>query len=164
MKRISNIFLFAAVTLALALGVTACKDKGPEPLSVEQQREINLANADKNRKLQDLLEQQRSTALSNASRNAASYFAANPRFDSAWKIIPHTDDQIDAACPQGSGWAWVSIMKVTGKEVEKNRIWCSTSSSSLGCYIEADFAKLPYSAQAAACDVNLPHPLKPITK
>jgi hypothetical protein len=163
MKRFASFFLIAAVALG-TLGLTACKDQGPAPLSVDQQREINLANAEKNRKLQDLLEQQRSTALANASRNASSYFAANPRFDSAWKIIPHTDDQIDAACPQGSGWAWVSIMKVTGKEVEKNRIWCSTSSSSLGCYIEADFAKLPYSGQAATCDGNLPHPLKPISK
>lgn len=104
MKRFASFFLIAAVTLG-SLSLTACKEQGPAPLSVDQQREINLANAEKNRKLQDLLEQQRSTALANASRNAASYFAANPRFDSAWKIIPHTDDQIDAACPQGSGWA-----------------------------------------------------------
>lgn len=151
--------IFAALAAALAL--SACH-KEPAPLSADQQREIALANADKNRKLQDLLEQQRSTALENVSKNAARYFAANPRFDSSWKTVPHTDDQISPSCPQGSGWAWVSVMRVQGKEVEKNRIWCSTSSSSLGCYIEGDFAKLPYNAQAAACDSNLPHPLKPI--
>lgn len=148
-------FLIAAACLAIA----AC-DKEPRAKSADELRAEALANSDKNRKLQDLLEQQRSTALDNAAKNAANYFAANPRFDSSWKTVAHTDDQINPSCPQGSGWAWVSIMKVEGKEVQKNRIWCSTSSQSVGCYIEADFVKGPYAQQAQACDANLPHPLK----
>lgn len=155
--------ILIALAFAAIASVAGCS-RDPAPLTSDQQREIALSNADKNRKLQDLLEQQRSTARDNATKNSASYFAANPRFDSTWKTVPHTDDQISPACPQGSGWAWVSVMKVEGKEVQKNRIWCSTSSSSLGCYIEADFAKLPYAAQAASCDANLPHPLKPISQ
>jgi hypothetical protein len=150
-----------AALIAAAL-LAACGKNEPRALTADEARAEALANSDKNRKLQDLLEQQRATALNNASANAAGYFAANPRFDSSWKTIPHTDDQISPACPQGSGWAWVNVMKVEGKDVQKNKLWCSTSSSSLGCYIEADFVKGPNAAQAAACDPNLPHPLKPL--
>ena len=147
---------------AISILLSACGKEEAAPPTADQLRAEALANSDKNRKLQDLLEQQRSTALDNALKNAANYFAANPRFDSTWKTIGHTDDQISPSCPQGSGWAWVNVMKVEGKEVQKNKIWCSTSSASLGCYIDADFAKGPNAKVAAACDPNLPHPLKPI--
>jgi hypothetical protein len=152
--------------LTLVAAMTACskKEAPPTPPTADEQRAEHLANAEKNRKLQDLLEQQRATALANVETNARGYFAANPRFDSSWKIVGHTDDYIGPACPQGSGWAWVSIMKVEGKNVEKNRIWCSTSSSSIGCYIDADFLKGPHAGQSTKCDANLPHPLKPLTK
>lgn len=147
------------IVAALSIGISAC-GKAPEaPQTVEQQRAQNLAKADDNRKLQEMLETQRSTALDNATKNSASYFAANPRFDSSWSRIPHTDDQITAACPQGSGWAWVNIMKVEGKNVQKNKIWCSTSSRSLGCYIDADFMKGPHAQEAQGCNQNLNYPL-----
>ncbi len=153
----------ALTLIAAALAITtltACSPEAPKPPTVEEQRAEALAKSAENAKLQDLLEQQRSTALNNVQFNVASYFAANPRFDNNWKVIPHTDDQITPACPQGSGWAWANIMKVDGKEVEKKTVWCSTSSASLGCYIEADFVKLPAAKQSKACDSNLPHPLK----
>lgn len=153
-----------AVAMIAVLSACGVKEQPARIPTAEEQRAEHLANSDKNRKLQDLLEQQRATALGNVETNARGYFAANPRFDSSWKIVGHTDDYIGPACPQGSGWAWVSIMKVEGKNVEKNRIWCSTSSASIGCYIEADFLKGPYASQSSRCDANLPHPLKPLTK
>lgn len=155
MKKIFSLLVASVITF----GMVAC-DKAPEaPPTVEQQRQANLAKAEDNRKLQDMLETQRSTALENASKNAATYFQMNPRFDSTWSRIPHTDDQITAACPQGSGWAWVNIMKVEGKDVQKNKIWCSTSSRSLGCYIDADFVKGPHASEAQGCNANLNYPL-----
>lgn len=151
-----SILILALTSIGL---MTACGKAPDAPPTVEQQRQINLAKADENRKLQDMLETQRSVALENASKNAATYFQMNPRFDNTWSRIPHTDDQITAACPQGSGWAWVNIMKVEGKEVQKNKIWCSTSSRSLGCYIDADFTKGPHGAEASGCNSNLNYPL-----
>lgn len=150
------------ITLAViaALSVAACgEDVRTKPPTIEEQRAVNLSKAEENRKLQEMLETQRSAALENASKNAASYFAANPRFDNTWSKIPHTDDQITAACPQGSGWAWVNIMRVQGKEVEKKTIWCSTSSRSLGCYIEADFKKGVHAQEAEGCNANMSYPL-----
>jgi hypothetical protein len=156
-----NAIIFSFIT---ALTLSACDEDSHRPPTTDELRAQALADSAKNAKLQELLEQQRSTALGNVSANAASYFASNPRFDSSWKVIPHTDDYIGPACPQGSGWAWASVMKVEGKNVEKKRIYCSTSSSSVGCYIEDDFTKSPYAAQATKCDSNLPHPLKPISR
>lgn len=154
-----NRFAIAGLLAAVAILLSACQKAPEAPPTVEQQRQTNLAKADDNRKLQAMLETQRSVALENASKNAATYFQMNPRFDNTWSRIPHTDDQITEACPQGSGWAWVNIMKVTGKEVEKNKIWCSTSSQSLGCYIDADFQKGPHARTAAGCNTNLNYPL-----
>ena len=154
----------AIISISAVLFIVACGQDNQRPPTTDELRAQALADSAKNSKLQELLEQQRSTALGNVSANAASYFASNPRFDSSWKVIPHTDDYIGPACPQGSGWAWASVMKVEGKNVEKKRIYCSTSSASVGCYIEDDFTKSPYAAQATKCDSNLPHPLKPISR
>ena len=156
MKKLLSMFVAAA----LALSLTACGKKEAEVKTSEQLRAEALAKSDENRKLQDLLEQQRSTAMANIQANVANYFAMNPRFDASWKVIPHTDDYIGPSCPQGSGWAWVNVMHVEGKDVEKKKLWCSTSSQSLGCYIEADFLKGPHAGEEGRCDPNLPHPLK----
>lgn len=152
---------FLLAILALSIGLSACGRKDEvHVVTAEESRAVALANSEKNAKLQDLLEQQRSTALSNATTNSSVYFANNPRFDNTWKKMPHTDDQIAPACPQGSGWAWVNVMHVDGKDVQKKKLWCSTSSQSLGCYIEDDFLKGPHAGEQDRCDQNLPHPLK----
>lgn len=95
--------------LAVSVLALAACDKKEEPRlpTAEEQRAEHLANAEKNRKLQDLLEQQRATALGNVETNARGYFASNPRFDSSWKIVGHTDDCIHwllhrGGFPQGS--------------------------------------------------------------
>jgi hypothetical protein len=93
------------------------------------------------------LESNRATAAANALKNAQVYRADNPRFDTH-QIITHTDSTIANDCPQGDGWATVSIMKVgpetdaKGKPiVEKFSVKCSTVSQALGCYLDSDFAK-----------------------
>ena len=82
----------------------------------------------------DRLEEARSTAKSNSEFNAQMYKAANPRFTSDFTIIGRSDDTQDAKCPQGDGWADLSIMRVQGKEVDKTSLVCSTYSASVGCY------------------------------
>ena len=44
-----------AIGLTLSVGMSACQ-KSEQPLSVEQQRNINLSKAEENRKLQQMLE------------------------------------------------------------------------------------------------------------
>ena len=49
------------------------------------------------------------------------------------KLISHGDSTQSFECPQGDGWASLTIMKVTGakkseQEIEKWKIKCSTAS------------------------------------
>lgn len=164
-----KLFSFIAVALITAVCLTACEKKSEtHVVSADEQRAEHLANSEKNRKLQAMLEQNRSTAMDSIKFNAAGYFASNPRFQPAsdWTVIAHTDDYINEACPQGSGWGWVNVMNTKLKDADgkptKIRLYCSTSSSSLGCYKDDDFKSGPHSAEASRCNATLPSPLTPI--
>lgn len=113
----------------------------------------------------DRLEEARSTAKTNAEMNAQLYRAANPRYSGDYSIVARSDDGQTPACPQGDGWAQVSIMKVEGKTVDKTVLMCSTYSTSVGCYREEDFNKLPNLAkQNSGCNTDVPFPLPVIKK
>ena len=108
----------------------------------------------------DRLEEARSTAKANAELNAALYKAANPRFTAEYSIVSRSDTSQTADCPQGDGWASLSIMKVDGKVVDKTALRCSTYSLSVGCYREEDFAKdKTLAAEDGSCRKSVPYPL-----
>ena len=112
------------------------------------------------------LEDARQQARDNALYNAKMYLAENPRFDAGFSVVSHGDSTQDVDCPQGDGWASVSIMKVQGKQVEKYKAKCSTVSGSLGCYLEDDFAKKPFAKDENQCQPRgkVPFPLPKIAK
>lgn len=112
------------------------------------------------------LEDARTQARANADYNAAAYRAENPRFDNTWKLVGHGDSTQSPECPQGDGWATLSIMKVDGKDVTKMVLKCSTVSGALGCYTDADFVKKPFAKEEGNCqDVNkVPFPLPKVAK
>ena len=113
----------------------------------------------------DRLEEARSTAKANSEFNAQMYKAANPRFTSDFTIIGRSDDTQDSKCPQGDGWADLSIMRVQGKEVDKTSLVCSTYSASVGCYRKEDFEKTPNLAQQNGhCRTDIPYPLPVLKK
>lgn len=160
---------FTLIAVAIA-ALTACgKEEVRQPTDAELRTE-RLARSEENQKIQNMLEQNRSTAMDNISRNVATYFSLNPRFQPAsdWSVIPHTDDYIDQACPSGSGWGWANIMNTKLKDEKggpvKYKVYCSTSSAALGCYIENDFKAGPHAKEASRCNDNLPSPLKPIAR
>ena len=130
--------------LVIALGLVACKDE---------------------KVTADRLEEARGTAKDNATMNAQLYRAANPRFSGDYSIVARSDDGQTPACPQGDGWAQVSIMKVEGKIVDKTTLMCSTYSTSVGCYREEDFNKLENLAkQNSGCSKDVPFPLPVLKK
>lgn len=110
------------------------------------------------------LEDQRAQARENALFNAQLYRSENPRFDQRYKIVSHGDSTQSQSCPQGDGWATLSIMAVDGKEVDKYSIKCSTVSQALGCFTDADFVKKPFAKQENRCDDSLPPKLPKIAK
>ena len=136
----NKIIIAALITLSLV----ACGDKTISP---------------------DRLEEARSTAKTNAEMNAQLYRAANPRFTGDYNIVARSDDGQNPNCPQGDGWSQVSMMKVEGKVVDKTVLMCSTYSTSVGCYREEDFNKLPNLAkQNSGCNKDVPFPLPVLKK
>lgn len=133
--------LFVLATLA------ACGQKAQEPVAF------------------NTLEDARAQARANAEFNAAAYRAENPRMQGL-KIVGHGDSTQTAECPQGDGWASLSIMNVDkdAQKVEKYKVKCSTVSPSLGCYLESDFQTKPFAKQENQCDKSLPFPLPKIGK
>ena len=112
----------------------------------------------------DRLEEARQTAKANAEFNASMYKASNPRFTADFSIVGRSDTTQTAGCPQGDGWASMSIMKVEGKQVDKTALRCSTYSSSVGCYREEDFVKdKQLVSEDGVCRKEVPYPL-PILK
>lgn len=113
----------------------------------------------------DRLEEARQTAKANAEFNASMYKATNPRFDAAFSIVGRSDTTQTADCPQGDGWASMSIMKVEGKQVDKTALRCSTYSSSVGCYREEDFVKdKQMVSEDGVCRKEVPYPLPALKK
>lgn len=136
-------YLFAAMLAALTL--VGCNE--PKPVTFGQ------------------LEEARQTAKANAEFNAALYKAANPRFTADYSIVGRSDDAQNATCPQGDGWAEISIMKVEGKTVDKTPLYCSTYSVSVGCYRKEDFDKNANLAkQNGGCNAEAPFPLPILRK
>lgn len=113
----------------------------------------------------DRLEEARSTAKANAEYNAQLYKAANPRFTADFSIVSRSDTSQTAECPQGDGWASLSIMKVEGKVVDKTSLRCSTYSASVGCYREEDFAKdTNLVKEDGSCRTQVPYPIPVLKK
>lgn len=113
----------------------------------------------------DRLEEARSTAKANSEFNAQLYRASNPRFTGDFSLVTRSDTSQTAECPQGDGWAAVSIMKVDGKVVDKTALVCSTYSSSVGCYRAEDFAKdAQLTSEDNHCRKEVPYPLPVLKK
>lgn len=139
--------MLACALLAVTVSMTACSKKAEPQIS------------------HSTLEDARAQSRANAEFNAIAYRTENPRM-TGLKIVGHGDAYQTDECPQGSGWAGLSIMnvdKAAGTE-EKYKVVCSTSSATLGCYLEKDFEKLPYAKTQNSCDPKLPFPIVKIAK
>lgn len=133
--------LFAA---AVSFGVTGC---GEKKVSFET------------------LESARAQGQENAVTIAKAYVRENPRL-AGGSVVGHVDSTQSPTCPQGDGWASLSVINKTPHPtnpsqeiVTKFKIKCSTVSANLGCYLEDDFKSKSFSEQEGKCDANLPFPL-----
>jgi hypothetical protein len=146
MKKIAQTFYAVMSLILISMVLTGC-GKEPEPIS------------------HNTLEDARQTARANAEFNAIQYRAENPRMDGL-KIVAHGDTTQNYDCPQGSGWATLSIMNVdkAANTQEKYKVVCSTVSSAIGCFLEKDFEKTPHAKEANQCNTRLPFPLPKLAK
>lgn len=133
-----TVFIIVSIVAIL----TGCKDNSASP---------------------DALEEGRAIAKSNADYNAQLYRQMSPRFTADYQIVSRSDTAQNESCPQGDGWAQVSIMKVEGKSVDKTILMCSTYSSSVGCFRQEDFVKDKFlAAEDGQCNQKLKFPIKPL--
>lgn len=115
----------------------------------------------------DTLEDARAQARANAVFNATQYRSENPRLQ-GMSIVGHGDSTQTPACPQGDGWASLSVMSVDPdkKTIQKVKIKCSTVSGQLGCYTEDDFQTKPFAKDENQCQPTnkVPFPIPKIAK
>lgn len=79
-----------------------------------------------------------------------------------WELYVRGDSTIDAACPQGDGWASVDLKSKDGSKTVKLK--CSTVSLSISCLEDSDFKTKAYANQDGRCNADIPHPLPKIAK
>lgn len=115
---------------------------------------------------QATLEDARSQSQQNAVTVAKAYVRENPRM-TGMDIVGHSDELQTDECPQGSGWAHISAMRVDPEILDKHgkptlvkeKLICSTVSANLSCYREEDFKGTKYYDNSGQCDRKLKFPL-----
>lgn len=120
---------------ALPLFITACGDK------------VSMGST----------EEQRTMARNNSKLIAMKFVAENPKY-SGFSVVPNGDSTITRDCPQGDGWASLSLInQTTGDTVP---IKCSTYSIGIGCLVESKFNnKTNYKQQEGTCNNDLDYPI-----
>jgi len=109
------------------------------------------------------LEEAKTTARENALFNAQRYRQENPKFQS-WSVIPNGDSSQMPKCPQGDGWATLTL--ISPERNTEVALKCSTVSGATMCLLDAEFKTKPYASQDGHCqDVSVvPFPLPKIAK
>jgi hypothetical protein len=144
-----------AGALLMALSLAACgpseRELYDQQVAMQQAEAASAARAaaQSSRISFEALEASRATARNNASALAKAYMSENPRIPPNANIVSHGDTTITNSCPNGDGWATLSVMwhdkevkDENGKpKLEKLAVKCSTVSSALGCYRDEDFVK-----------------------
>ena len=107
------------------------------------------------------LESGRKQANENAEFNAQVFRANHPEFQ-GYAIIGAADSTQTSECPQGDGWATLTLL---GQDkTTKVPLKCSTASSGIGCLTDADFKTKVYAAQDGNCNSEIPFPIPKIQK
>lgn len=108
----------------------------------------------------ETLEEQRKIARENA-KVVAFVFRGDNKLE-GYEVISAGDSTIGPDCPQGDGWASLTLKDIkTGREDIK--IKCSTVSLGIGCLEEKDFRlKEQRQVQEGKCNPDIPFPLPKI--
>lgn len=111
----------------------------------------------------ETLETARTQARDNAEFNVRKW-RADTKVAADLDIMSRGDSTQSPDCPQGDGWASVKLVNKDGQE--QASLKCSTVSASVGCLLEQDFRKSPYSNDDGSCQpmAKVPHPLPKIAK
>jgi len=109
----------------------------------------------------DTLESARKQANENSEFNAQVFRSGHPEF-AGFAIITSADSSQVAECPQGDGWATLSLLGAD--KVTKVPLKCSTVSAGIGCLLDAEFKEKAYASQDGSCNTEVPFPINKIQK
>ena len=111
----------------------------------------------------ETLETARTQARENAEFNVRKW-RADTKVAADLDIMSRGDSTQSPDCPQGDGWGSIKLVDKDGQE--RASLKCSTVSASVGCLLEQDFRKSPYSNDDGTCQptTKVPHPLPKIAK
>ena len=114
-----------------------------------------LASCGRDKVSFDTLQTARATARENAEFNARAWRTQAPVYADLG-LISNGDSSQSAGCPQGDGWASLSLVEKTTGSV-RVRLKCSTVSGAIGCRTDTP-------PEEGRCNASLPHPLPKIAK
>lgn len=107
------------------------------------------------------LEKSRTQAKANGFKNAQLY-RSERKMSYEYDIISNGDSAITNECPNGDGWVSDELVKKSDGSTIKLK--CSTTSITLGCLTEKEFALKSYAQEDGNCAplIRVPHPIPPI--
>jgi len=143
-KKYYVLSLAAIPAAVLFVGLSACSDNQPGPVSWETQ------------------ETQRAIAIENSEFNARAFRLKNKEKYAEFNIMGRGDSTISSKCANGDGWASVDL--VHAENDVKVSLKCSTASAAIGCLTKADFSSRSYASQEGRCNNELPIPMPRIVK
>lgn len=106
------------------------------------------------------LEDQKVIARDNSLLNAQAWKGENPQYNS-FKAIPNGDSTQTRVCPQGDGWATITLFKEGEPKV---KIKCSTYSAATSCVPESEFGAKPFAKEEGRCNTQLDAKLNKIAQ
>lgn len=111
----------------------------------------------------ETVEEARGTARENSLFNAQAFRQASPDYV-GWDIQSRGDSSQTEKCPQGDGWATLTL--VSADKSNRVDIRCSTVSPNIGCMTSAEFKTKSYATEDGQCasTAHVPFPLPKIAK
>lgn len=107
----------------------------------------------------ETLEDARRQARENATVNAQDFRTGNAEYVSCG-IGSAGDSTQSRDCPQGDGWASLTLKCASGPV----KLKCSTVSNAVGCVEEETFKSRPYATEENRCNLDIPTTLPKIEK
>ena len=107
------------------------------------------------------LEEAKNQVRENALFNAQKFRAENPPVKD-WSVVSNGDSSQTADCPQGDGWATLTLYSADASQQRK--IKCSTVSGATGCLFDNEFKGKPFASEDGKCNAHVPHPIPKLAK
>lgn len=104
-------------------------------------------------------EDARLQAKANALFNVQKFLSDDPRYRGS-DVVTRGDSTINEKCPQGDGWASVTLLNRETKQTSQE-LKCSTHSIGIGCMTLEDFEKKTFKSEENTCQSTdrVPFPL-----